>query len=164
MGRDAQANYIHLTKSHYALYISHWVHDKLPNEDIEAPGFHLDEDEDDESSAMQQTAFGSLKSHRKGKQHLWKDMDLQKFLNEDLESVNKLEDNTILKRIDNLHEFDSPDVACNPSPNTSSNINQEHTQQATLPSFEITTPNVTRNRVSQRNTQNYQTPIGRIMR
>lgn len=166
MGRDSQASYIHLKDSHYALYISNWVHDKLPNEDIEVQGFHVDDDEDEDSTAMQQASFGSLRTHKKNIHHLWKDLDLQKFLKEDSSSIFESQDNTILKKLENLHQFDLQDVEGHTVGSSFDNtvLNQESSHTAALSTFEISTPNVTRNRTSQRNLQNYQTPIGRIMR
>lgn len=161
MSRDSHASHLHLTDSHYALYISNWVHDKLPNEEIEAPGLQID-DEDD-SSTIQQTAFGSIKSHRKSKVAAWKDLGLAKFMGDEFDKLSEIEDKTILKKLESLHQMDS-DV--NDQADTSmgnSGSNQEVNRPANLPTFEISTPDV-RNRTSQRNHQNYQTPIGRIMR
>jgi len=165
MSRDSQPTYIHLTNSHYALYISNWVHDKLPNEHIEVPGFHLDDDDDDSSSAFQQSAFGSIKSHRKAKVPSWKDLDLQKLMNDDFSVISEIQDQTLLKKLEHLHDLDSRENErqSGPSPHTSSIQNETVSRPSNLPSFEISTPDV-RNRSAQRNLQNYQTPIGRIMR
>lgn len=161
MSRDSHATHLHLTDSHYALYISNWVHDKLPNEEIEAPGLQIDDE--DETSSIQQTTFGSIKSHRKSKPAAWRDLGLQKFIDDDFSQLSEIEDKTILKKLENLHQMDSDvsDQADTSMGNTGSN--QETNRAANLPTFEISTPDV-RNRTSQRNLQNYQTPIGRIMR
>ncbi|KAH3684944.1 hypothetical protein WICPIJ_004076 [Wickerhamomyces pijperi] len=88
MSRDSHISYVHSTKSHHSLYLANWVRDKLPHDDIELGNFDLDFDHDEELNIptnVQSLSLAAMKSKRKGGygNGQWKDLDLQRFLEED---------------------------------------------------------------------------------
>ncbi|CCH41507.1 Anaphase-promoting complex subunit 13 [Wickerhamomyces ciferrii] len=165
--RDSSSSFIHLQKSQHALYITGWVHDELPDEDIEVPGAQIGDEDEEDSPLINQNIFGILRSQQKNKTPVWKDLDVHKFLNDNTKAIEDHHDDSLFKKIDNLYDFEdiTPMNQNEQAKQNESHVQQESNRSASLPSFEFTTPmNVSNiNKTTQRN-QNFQTPAARILR
>ncbi|KAH3667905.1 hypothetical protein WICMUC_005183 [Wickerhamomyces mucosus] len=178
MSRDSQISYVHLTKSHHSLYVSNWVRDKLPHDDIE--NLRIDDDDNEITTNIQNLSFANLRNNKKQQNAIWKDLDLDSFLNEGKPREGNFGDLTILKSLnisDHKQFLDIPSPTINNRNDLSdsnisnasvNNNNNNNSNNNNLPVFEITTPVVPRNRPSQRSVSgsrnNFQTPVARTMR
>ncbi|CDR48043.1 CYFA0S45e00100g1_1 [Cyberlindnera fabianii] len=182
MSKDSSFSQIHRPHAHYAQYVAEWVHDKLPNDPIDTPTISLGYDDDDndgdegEPATMQNSSFGAIKNKLR-KDAIWKDLRLDKIMNDDPKWWRSVQDTSILKRLDKssdenpedemIEGTSAPEVlvgnAVGPSQSRQNTLGQ-NTLQVPGNSGEITTPEMLRNRGGQRSMQNFQTPIGRIMR
>jgi hypothetical protein len=137
-----------------------WFRDRLPHDLID----QLVVEEDVNSHLVSNQAFGAVK-HKSRRDPVWKDLQLDKLLGDDRTWWENVKDQTVLKNLDKSSD------SANPIPQEQASEQGEGVGSSS--SFmnkvnstgnEITTPEMMRNRGSQRSNQNYQTPIGRILR
>jgi hypothetical protein len=174
MSRDSQASYIHLKKSHHALYRSNWVHDQLPFDPIDNPHILNLENDQDISTSLPPTTFGSIKSHKEKHEAVWKDLETFKLIDDDDGYVKDTGYDNLLKKLEKVHgldidTFEHSHDEPSPEPSFLNNSSFANTSSSSLPSIEITATPDSRTRNGQRNAQNFQapnfqTPISRIMR
>lgn len=167
MSKDSQFNFIHLKESHHVLYLSNWVHDKLPFDAIDNPHVLNFENDHDVSLSLPPATFGSIKSNKK-KSESWKDLDTFKFIDDENGFNNQPNNDGLLKNIEiiDLNLDKSPEKEFDSSYLFNSSFS--NSSSSSLPNIEITATPDTRSRSSQRKNfqtpANYQTPISRIMR
>lgn len=165
MSRDSSFSYLHLKSSHHVLYINNWVNDKIPYDNVDIQGMNFD-DEDDQVP-LQNAAFGAIRSNKRNKQTIWKDFELKRMFDCDKEFLEEVDDGLLLKKIQANERLFSP-VLPQSQQAQQQQVHQQQQQQqqlSTVPEVEITTPELTRTRaITRRNLQNYQTPIGRVLR
>jgi hypothetical protein len=138
-----------------------WFRDKLPHDLID----QLVVEEDANSHLVSNQAFGAVK-HKSRRDPVWKDLQLDKLLDDDKTWWENVKDQTVLKNLDKASHSANPEPqeqdaseqgeAVGSSSSLMNKVNSTGT--------EITTPEMMRNRGPQRSNQNYQTPISRILR
>ncbi|CEP20982.1 unnamed protein product [Cyberlindnera jadinii] len=163
---DSSFNYTHMRRSHHVLHMEQWYRDELEDEDIDT--LPVNQDFSSFLQSISSLSFGSTKN-KKPKDPKWKDTHADMFLSDDKQWWDGMKDDTLLKSLEMNRDLSASTSTAFTIPHTMEKVGEHDfgvgSSHMKSPIPELTTPILMRKRESKKaNSQNYKTPVGRIVR